>query len=80
MLLHQLEPDDLRILGEVLDQSLRGLLNEIAHADDRQYRQGLQHRYERLATVRQQLLGTTATPGVLQAEKDDEIELDSSFH
>ena len=72
----QFDADDIRILDEVLSQQLRTLLFEIAHADDRRFRLSLQQRYERLASIRQRLIG----PGVLQAEKDDEIELDSSFH
>lgn len=76
----QFDADDIRILDEVLSQQLRTLLFEIAHADDRRFRQSLQQRYERLASIRQRLIGPPATPGILQAEKDDEIELDSSFH
>jgi hypothetical protein len=37
-----------RELKEVLDSSLRELLDEIAHADHRAYREMLQARYSRL--------------------------------
>jgi hypothetical protein len=78
-MLHQFDADDIRILDEVLGQQLRTLLLEIAHADDREFRHALRERYERLESIRHRLIGPPV-PQVLQMEKDDEIELDSSFH
>jgi hypothetical protein len=78
-MLHQFDADDIRILDEVLSQELRTLLMEIAHADDRLYRDALRERHARLASIRLRLVGPPV-PQVLQEEKDAEIELDSSFH
>jgi hypothetical protein len=52
-----LELSDLetRDLKEVLDSSLRHLLEEIAHADNRAYREMLQQRYERLEQLSRRL-------------------------
>lgn len=44
-----------RELKEVLDSSLRGLLDEIAHADNRAYREMLQARYTRLEQLHRKL-------------------------
>ena len=78
-MLHQFDADDIQVLDEVLAQQLRTLLFEIANADDRQFRQSLRQRYERIEAIRMRLIGPPV-PQVLQIEKDDEIELDSSFH
>lgn len=79
-MLHQLDTDDIRILDEVLSQQLRTLLNEIAHADDRAFRRSLLDRYERIESIRHHLVASA--PEVLQpeTEREDDIELDSSFH
>ncbi|WP_309896934.1 hypothetical protein [Archangium sp.] len=44
-----------RELKEVLDSSLRELLDEIAHADHRAYREMLQARYTRLEQFNRRL-------------------------
>ncbi|MFE8603396.1 hypothetical protein KYC5002_01245 [Archangium violaceum] len=44
-----------RDLKEVLDSSLRKLLDEIAHADHRAYREMLQARYDRLEQLNHRL-------------------------
>ena len=44
-----------RELKEVLDSSLRELLDEIAHADHRAYREMLQGRYSRLEQLNRRL-------------------------
>ena len=44
-----------RDLKEVLDSSLRKLLDEIAHSDHRAYREMLQARYGRLEQLNQRL-------------------------
>jgi hypothetical protein len=44
-----------RELKEVLDSSLRELLDEIAHADHRAYREMLQARYTRLEQLNRKL-------------------------
>jgi len=43
-----LADDDVEILGEVLDTALADLTSEIAHTDNRAYRQALKDRRERL--------------------------------
>lgn len=47
-MLLELNAMEARELKEVLDASLRELLDEIAHADHRAYREMLQARYNRL--------------------------------
>lgn len=56
-MMHHLDSDDIRLIDEVLSQHLRGLLGEIAHADDREYRDGLRERHERIDQLRQRLTG-----------------------
>jgi hypothetical protein len=56
-MMHHLDTDDMRLLDEVLSQHLRGLLGEIAHADDRAFRDDLRARHERIDVLRQRLTG-----------------------
>ncbi len=44
-----------RDLKEILDSSLRELLDEIAHADHRAYREMLQERYSRLEQLNRRM-------------------------
>jgi hypothetical protein len=53
-----------RELKEVLDSSLRGLLDEIAHADNRAYREMLQARYTRLEQLNRTLETSVETDQV----------------
>jgi hypothetical protein len=53
-----------RDLKEVLDSSLRKLLDEIAHADHRAYREMLQARYTRLEQLNRRLESTVESDQV----------------
>ncbi len=53
-----------RELKEVLDSSLRALLEEIAHADHRAYRELLQARYTRLEHLNRRLEATVESDQV----------------
>jgi hypothetical protein len=59
MTLH-LTTTEVELLDEVLRQSLNGLLAEIAHADDRAFRQRLQDRHTQLDALRGRLTATAA--------------------
>ena len=54
-MLLELTDVEARELKEVLDSSLRKLLDEIAHADHRAYREMLQARYNRLEQLNHRL-------------------------
>ncbi len=54
-MLLELTDVETRELKEVLDSSLRKLLDEIAHADHRAYREMLQARYNRLEQLNHRL-------------------------
>ena len=54
-MLLELTDVETRELKEVLDSSLRKLLDEIAHADHRAYREMLQGRYNRLEQLNHRL-------------------------
>lgn len=54
-MLLELTAVEARELKEVLDSSLRELLDEIAHADHRAYREMLQARYSRLEQLNHRL-------------------------
>jgi hypothetical protein len=54
MLLELSEPEA-RELKQALDSALRQLLDEIAHADQRAYRDMLRERYERLEQLNRRL-------------------------
>lgn len=54
-MLLELTAVEARELKEVLDSSLRELLDEIAHADHRAYREMLQARYDRLEQLSHKL-------------------------
>jgi hypothetical protein len=47
---------DVLLLDEVIRQHLKGLLGEIAHADDRAYRDELRQRHEQLEDIRHRLM------------------------
>ncbi|HEX8818990.1 MAG TPA: hypothetical protein VF794_03620 [Archangium sp.] len=53
-----------RELKEILDSSLRSLLDEIAHADHRAYREMLQARYTRLEQFNRRLEATAESDQV----------------
>ena len=53
-----------RELKEVLESSLRELLDEIAHADHRAYREMLQARYTRLEQLNHRLGASTESDQV----------------
>lgn len=42
-------------LKQVMDAALQGMLLEIAHTDQRAYREALRHRYDVLESVRRRL-------------------------
>ena len=54
-MLLELTDVEARELKEVVDSSLRKLLDEIAHADHRAYREMLQARYSRLEQLNHRL-------------------------
>ena len=54
-MMHHLDMDDMRLLDETLSQHLRGLLDEIAHTDDRDFRDELRGRYDRIDALRRRL-------------------------
>jgi hypothetical protein len=54
-MLLELTAVEARELKEVLDSSLRELLDEIAHADHRAYREMLQARYSRLEQLNRRM-------------------------
>lgn len=58
-MMHHLDMDDMRLIDEILSLHLKGLVSEIAHADDRAFRDGLRERYEKVDALRRRL---TAVP------------------
>jgi hypothetical protein len=54
-MMHHLDSDDMRLLDDILSQHLRSLLAEIAHADNRAFRDHLRDRYERVEALRRRL-------------------------
>jgi hypothetical protein len=65
-MMHHLDSDDMRLLDEVLSQYLRGLLAEIAHADDRAFRDQLRARHEQVDALRRRLTSPAAAVSTLQ--------------
>ena len=51
----ELDGDQVRLLHEVLGLQLRALLAEIAHTDDRAFRDDLRIRHQHLDDIRQRL-------------------------
>ena len=60
-MLHQFDTDDIRLLGEVLDQHLRTLLFELGRADSPDFKEDLRRRYDRLDAIRRRLAGPPAS-------------------
>ena len=54
-MLLELNAEETRELKEVVDSHLRSLLEEIAHADNRAYREMLRLRYQRLEQLHHRL-------------------------
>lgn len=63
-MLLELTAVEARELKEVLDSSLRELLDEIAHADHRAYREMLQARYTRLEQLNRRMETTAESDQV----------------
>jgi hypothetical protein len=63
-MLLELTAVEARDLKEVLDSSLRELLDEIAHADHRAYREMLQARYDRLEQLNRRIVASAETDQV----------------
>jgi hypothetical protein len=55
-MMHHLDSDDMRLIDEILSQHLRGLVAEIAHTDDRAFRDGLRERHDRVEALRCRLV------------------------
>lgn len=51
----QIPDTDVPIVRETLEASMKRLLEEIVHADQRAYRQELKERYERLERIRREV-------------------------
>lgn len=49
---------DVTLLDEVIRRHLKGLLEEIAHADDRDYRESLRRTHTQLEDIRARLMRT----------------------
>ncbi len=54
-MLLELTAEESRELKEVVDSRLRSLLEELAHADNRAYREMLRNRYQRLEQLHHRL-------------------------
>ncbi len=63
-MLLELSAVEARELKEVLDSSLRELLDEIAHSDHRAYREMLQARYSRLEQLNRRMEASAETDQV----------------
>lgn len=62
-MLHHLDTADVRLLDDILSQHLRGLLVEIAHADDRAFRDELRGRHEEVEALRRRLTSPPVAKG-----------------
>lgn len=51
----ELSNEESRVLKDALDATLRTLLDEIAHADQREFKEALRHRYDRLHDLQRRL-------------------------
>jgi hypothetical protein len=65
-MLLEMNAEETRELREVMDAQLRSLLEEIAHADNRAYREMLRNRYQRLEQLHHRL-GTSVESEQLYA-------------
>ncbi|NOK08608.1 hypothetical protein [Corallococcus exercitus] len=54
-MLLELSNDESRVLKDAVDSSLHTLLDEIAHADQREFKEALRQRYDRLAALQHRL-------------------------
>ncbi|MHA7627292.1 hypothetical protein [Corallococcus sp. M7] len=54
-MLLELSNDESRVLKDAVDSSLQTLLAEIARADQREHKEALHQRYERLAALQRRL-------------------------
>ncbi|NOK22194.1 hypothetical protein [Corallococcus carmarthensis] len=54
-MLLELSNEESRVLKDAVDSSLRTLLDEIAHADQREFKEALRQRYDRLAALQHRL-------------------------
>lgn len=54
-MLIELNESDLQLLGQVLRNERRSLLNEIAHTDSREYRADLRQRHDQLESIAREL-------------------------
>ncbi|NNB84781.1 hypothetical protein HJC10_09400 [Corallococcus exiguus] len=54
-MLLELSNDESRVLKDAVDSALNTLLDEIAHADQREHKEALRQRYDRLAALQRRL-------------------------
>ncbi|NBD14425.1 MULTISPECIES: hypothetical protein [Corallococcus] len=54
-MLLELSNDESRVLKDAIDSSLHALLEELAHAEQREFKEALRQRYDRLEALQRRL-------------------------